>query len=98
MRRSSPDAALPTGSGNAEGATAGKRFLSAAEVGALLGIRRSRVYELVACGALPHIRLSPRKIVFPLRAIEAMEAEAVAQARAAQARLREAAAGDREGW
>jgi excisionase family DNA binding protein len=58
-----------------------RRFLTAAEVGALLGLRKSRVYELAAAGALPAVRLGVRKLVFSLRAIEELEREATDRAR-----------------
>ena len=59
-------------------------FLTAEEVGQLLGLKKSRVYELAAGGMLPIIRLG-RRILFPRRGLEALIDEAIAQARPAPA-------------
>ena len=55
-------------------------FLSAADVGKILGLRKSRVYELAASGAVPTIRLSPRRALFSRRGIEPLDQAAVDRA------------------
>jgi excisionase family DNA binding protein len=59
------------------------RFLSAREVGVQLGLKPSRVYELAHAGALPVVRLG-RRMWFPRRGLEALEAAAVERALAVQ--------------
>jgi excisionase family DNA binding protein len=59
----------------------GRLFLSAAEVGLQLGLKRSRVYELAAAGLLPVVRLG-RRMLFPRRGLEALADAAVARVRA----------------
>ena len=44
-------------------------FLTAAEVGRQLGVRKSRVYALAASGLIPSVRLGPKKLI-PLQARE----------------------------
>lgn len=56
-------------------------FLSAAEVGRHLGLRRSRVYELAASGLLPVVRFG-RRIRFPRQGLEKLAEEAIERARA----------------
>lgn len=51
-------------------------FLTAAEVGSLLNLRKSRVYELAAAGLLPTVRLG-RRVLFSRRGIAAMDQAAV---------------------
>jgi len=46
------------------------RFYTVAEVAGLLRVRKSYVYELVAQGRLPAIRLSARRIRIPHDALE----------------------------
>jgi excisionase family DNA binding protein len=57
-------------------------FLTAAEVGRRLGLRKSRVYELAAAGVLPVVRLSPRRMLFPRRGLEDLVEAAIERARA----------------
>jgi hypothetical protein len=52
-------------------------FLTAAEVGAILHLKKSRVYQLAAAGMLPNVRLSPRKILFSRRGLEALDQAAI---------------------
>ena len=52
-------------------------FLTASEVGAILRLKKSRVYQLAAAGILPSVRLSPRKILFSRRGLEALDQAAV---------------------
>lgn len=56
-------------------------FLTAAEVGQELGLKKSRVYELAAAGLLPVVRLG-RRILFPRRGLEALVDTAIERARA----------------
>jgi excisionase family DNA binding protein len=42
------------------------------EAAELLGISRTLAYELVGRGELPHLRLGRRRIVVPLKALEAL--------------------------
>ena len=51
-------------------------FLTAEEVGRQLGLRKSRVYELAACGMLPVVRLGHR-MRFPRRGLEALAEAAI---------------------
>lgn len=55
-------------------------FLTAAEVGRQLGVRKSRVYALAASGLIPSVRLGPRKILFPRRGLEQMAQKAIERA------------------
>lgn len=55
-------------------------FLSAAEVGKILRLHKSRVYELAAAGALPTVRLCPRRILFSRQGILAMDQAAIDRA------------------
>lgn len=57
-----------------------KMFLSAAEVGAILHLKKSRVYQLAAAGILPSIRLGQRKILFSRRGLEALDQKAIDRA------------------
>lgn len=57
-------------------------FLTAAEVGRRLGLGKSRVYELAAAGALPVVRLSPRRMLFPRRGLEELAKAAIERAKA----------------
>ena len=54
-------------------------FLSATEVGRLLGIRKSRVYALAAEGLLPTVRLG-RRMWFPRRGLDALTDAAIKRA------------------
>jgi len=54
-------------------------FLSAAEVGALLGLKKSRVYELAAAELLPTVRLG-RRVLFSRRGIAAMDQQSIERA------------------
>jgi excisionase family DNA binding protein len=54
-------------------------FLTAEEVGRQLGLRKSRVYELAACGMLPVVRLGHR-VRFPRRGLEALAEAAIQRA------------------
>jgi excisionase family DNA binding protein len=54
-------------------------FLTAAEVGHELGIRKSRVYELAAGGLLPVVRLG-RRVLFPRRGLEQLAQVAIERA------------------
>lgn len=54
-------------------------FLTASEVGALLNLRKSRVYELAAGGLLPTVRLG-RRVLFSRRGIAAMDQVAIDRA------------------
>lgn len=56
-------------------------FLTAAEVGRELGVRKSRVYELAASGMLPVVRLG-RRMLFPRRGLEELADAAIERARA----------------
>ena len=56
-------------------------FLTAAEVGRQLGVRKSRVYELAAGGMLPVVRLG-RRMLFPRRGLEELADAAIERARA----------------
>jgi excisionase family DNA binding protein len=53
--------------------------LTVEEAGQLLGVSRSYAYELVRQGALPCLRLG-RRIVIPVRALEALLDRVVAEA------------------
>jgi excisionase family DNA binding protein len=59
----------------------GRMFLTAAEVGHELGVRKSRVYELAASGMLPVIRLG-RRMLFPRRGLEELADAAIERSRA----------------
>jgi len=50
------------------------------EAAKLLGVSRSKLYELIAAGAVPAGRLSKRVTRIPLAAIEALAREAVERA------------------
>lgn len=63
-----------------------RRYLTAREVGNLLGLSRSRVYELAGSGILPTIRLG-RRILFIPQALDELEHAAIARAVAMQSRL-----------
>ena len=63
------------------GAGAVRAFLSAAEVGAQLGLGRSRVYELAAAGVLPVVRLG-RRMLFPRRGLDELAELAIERAKA----------------
>ncbi len=56
-------------------------FLTAAEVGRQLGLRKSRVYALAAGGMLPVVRLG-RRMLFPRRGLEELAEAAIERARA----------------
>lgn len=58
-------------------------FMSAAEVGSMLNLRKTRVYELAAAGLLPTVRLG-RRILFVRRGIAVLEQAAVDRALEAQ--------------
>jgi excisionase family DNA binding protein len=53
--------------------------VTVAEAGKLLGVSRGLAYELVQRGELPAVRLG-RRIVVPVRAIEALLDQVVAEA------------------
>jgi excisionase family DNA binding protein len=53
--------------------------LTVEEAGALLGISRTLAYELVRRGEIPSLRLG-RRVVVPVRALEAMLDRVVAEA------------------
>jgi excisionase family DNA binding protein len=55
--------------------------VTVAEAGELLGISRGLAYELVQRGEIPAVRLG-RRIVVPVRAIESLLDEVVAEATA----------------
>ena len=55
-------------------------FLTAAEVGRQLGLRKSRVYALAAGGMLPVVRLG-RRMLFPRRGLENLAEAAIERAR-----------------
>jgi len=55
-------------------------FLTAAEVGAILRLKKSRVYQLAAAGILPSVRLGERKILFSRRGLETLDQEAIDRA------------------
>jgi excisionase family DNA binding protein len=55
-------------------------FLTAAEVGQELGLKKSRVYELAAAGLLPVVRLG-RRMLFPRRGLDELVDAAIEQAR-----------------
>jgi hypothetical protein len=50
----------------------------------VLGVKKSRAHELVQAGVLPVVRLSPRRSLVPVSALESMEREALDRARAVQ--------------
>jgi len=54
-------------------------FLTAADVGTLLNLRKSRVYELAAADMLPVVRLG-RKVLFSRGGILAMDQAAIDRA------------------
>jgi excisionase family DNA binding protein len=60
-------------------AAARRLTLTVEEAGQLLGVSRSYAYELVRQGALPCLRLG-RRIVIPVRALEALLDRVVAGA------------------
>jgi excisionase family DNA binding protein len=64
-----------------DGAADDRLFMTVEEVGRLLGVRRSRVYELAARGILPVVRIG-RRIRFPRRGLEGLADEAIARAKA----------------
>jgi excisionase family DNA binding protein len=74
--RNEPDAPSVAGWG-----PDGRLFLTAAEVGQQLGVRKSRVYELAASGMLPVVRLG-RRMLFPRRGLEELADAAIERARA----------------
>jgi len=57
--------------------------MSAGEVGKLLELKKSRIYELAAAGHLPTVRLG-RRILFSRRGIEELERVAIERAVALQ--------------
>jgi excisionase family DNA binding protein len=61
--------------------TGDRLTVTVAEAGDLLGISRGLAYELVQRGELPAVRLG-RRIVVPVRAIEALLDQVVAEATA----------------
>jgi excisionase family DNA binding protein len=63
----------------------GQEFLTVPQTAELLGLKRSRCYELVAAGQIPATRQRGRRILVPRRALEAY---CVAQAEVAIDNLR----------
>src|SRR5690242_4222302 len=63
-----------------------KEFLSLDEVGALLGVKRGRAWELARAGYLPSVRLGRRWYV-PRKALDRLADDAFASTRTALARL-----------
>lgn len=61
-------------------------FLTAREVGQLMGLKKSRVYELAAAELLPTVRLG-RKILFSRRGILALDQAAIDRTLEAQRRI-----------
>lgn len=53
-------------------------LLDADEAGAMLGLGRGRVYQLVNAGSLPAVRLG-RRLFIPARAIERLAEDAMAE-------------------
>jgi excisionase family DNA binding protein len=56
-------------------------FLTAAEVGQELGLKKSRVYELATAGLLPAVRLG-RRMLFPRRGLDMLVESAIERTRA----------------
>lgn len=67
------------------------RFLSAREVGAILGLKKSRVYELAHAGILPTVRLGVRRLLFPASGLDSLESAALARAREVHQQLSDGA-------
>ncbi len=63
-------------------------FLDATTVAQILGRKKSRVYEMIAAGIIPSLRLGPRRVVVPRAAWAAVIAASAARAIAAQAAMR----------
>ena len=47
-----------------------RQTISVEEAARILGIGRSTAFEAVRRGDIPHLRISPRRIVIPIRALE----------------------------
>src|SRR3954467_5075236 len=60
--------------------TLDRLFLTAGEVADELGLKKSRVYELAACGMLPVVRLG-RRTLFPPRGLDILIDDAIERAR-----------------
>ncbi len=50
-----------------------RRWISVEEAGAILGVGRARAYQLVREGLLPTLRISERRLLVPLRALDELE-------------------------
>lgn len=57
-------------------------FLTLAEAGRHLGVKRSRAQQMAAQGILPTVRLGARKILVPRKALDALADGAIEKARA----------------
>ena len=79
----------PADAATSDVAPDGRMFLTAAEVGRELGVRKSRVYELAAGGMLPVVRMG-RRMLFPRRGLEALADAAIERARAQSDSVRHA--------
>jgi excisionase family DNA binding protein len=66
-------------------------FLTVAEVAARLGVSPARVYQLIAAGVVPAVRLSPRRVRIPRAAFAAWAAAWSAEALAGVAHPSEVA-------
>lgn len=56
-----------------------KKFITVAEAGAQLGVKRARAYELVHAGLIPSVRLAKR-IYVPASALDRMAEAAIEKA------------------
>ena len=56
-------------------------FLTAVEVGEILGLKKARVYELAHEGYLPFVRLGKRRMYFPASGLRVLSEEAIARVR-----------------
>ncbi len=63
--------------------TTERLFLSADEIGQLMGWKRSRVYQAASAGLIPSVRVG-RRYLFPKRGLEVLEQAAIERALQAQ--------------
>lgn len=68
-----------------------ERLLRINDACSMMGIGRTALYEMLAAGILPTVRISENRRAIPLSAIQTWMAERVTEAEAEAARRREAA-------
>ena len=78
--QSTGEVSMNTTRPDTEGTESIRMFLTAEEVGRQLGLRKSRVYELAACGMLPVVRMG-RRMWFARRGLEELAEAAIQRAK-----------------